>query len=107
MELRQKQQLIEKLVIQKENILLDYLLFYKKHLVSEQEIFDVWRKGIRLYKDIPIKFYLHIPFCSKICTYCMYNTILIEKNVEVDMYIEDSISYMEKFVPLFQKTSFL
>ncbi len=106
MEINNKVFLLNKMIKNKSNILLDYISFNKKILYSEENIYDKWKEYF--IRDIWdwIKFYLHIPFCSNICRYCMYNTIKLNKRWEIDIYIDNLILYLDKFKNLFKFISF-
>jgi coproporphyrinogen III oxidase-like Fe-S oxidoreductase len=104
MHIEKRKILLDALLIDKTNILLDYINFSNPIFLTTLDIKKSWVNHIRLYPQIPIKFYLHIPFCSRICSYCMYNTILLDSKKQIDDYIETTISYLENFRDAFSDT---
>gem|GEM_PF-3747427 len=106
MNIEEKKILIDKLVQDRDNILLDYVSFSQQERLGISEIAKKWKEGKKLDELIPIKFYLHIPFCSRICTYCMYNTIVLDKKEEFDKYISDVFNYISRFKDIFLETRF-
>ncbi len=51
-----------------------------------------------------IGFYIHIPFCKKICFYCGCNACALKKGAEVDNYINALKKEIENVVPLLDKS---
>lgn len=51
-----------------------------------------------------IGFYVHIPFCKKICFYCGCNACALKKGAEVDNYIKALKKEIENVVPLLDKS---
>lgn len=107
MSIFKKIHILNKYIPNKTNILLDYISLDKKNDIFVNDIYLKWKDYLEDY-EVKVKFYLHIPFCSRICKYCMYNTVKInkEKNNEIDDYIDDLISYLEKFKNIFSKIEF-
>ena len=50
-----------------------------------------------------IAFYIHIPFCTKICYYCGCNACAISKTSKVDEYISALKTEIQKILPLIDK----
>jgi len=92
MKVEDKLKFIAKILPEQDNIYLDYISFHPKQSISLAALKENWKTGIDT--DSQVQFYLHIPFCSRICTYCMYNTLEIHDTKEIDLYIDALISYL-------------
>lgn len=104
--IEEKIKLLEKLLPQKKWILLDYVLFSDGEYIWYKNIVEKWKQSITRKQKIPTQFYLHIPFCSKKCNYCMYDTIVLKDKNFIDKYIDDIISFLENFKEIFSDTFF-
>jgi len=67
---------------------------------------DDWSKFIKsgelaFDKDRPIAFYLHIPFCRQICSFCEYTRICIPSEARQIRYVNTLISDLRRFVNSF------
>lgn len=96
-----KLQILDKMIKCKNDILVDYISFWEGYKLTNDDIKSKWYKYILSKKDFWISFYLHIPFCSRICKYCMYNTLLTKSTNEIDEYIESVINYLDIYKDIF------
>ena len=108
MNINEKTKLINKLIKDKSNLMFDYFHFFEQKEISEDSLYKKWEEFVDINKEwnIGVKFYLHIPFCSTICKYCMFNKKLITSKNEVDNYIDNVISFLERYKLLFKNTNF-
>lgn len=101
-----KLKIMDKLISNKENILLDSFNFYPYNKINRDILYNYWKKYLQENKNIPIKFYIHIPFCQTICNYCQYDTIKLSSKNQVDDYLEDLFNYIDYFKNLFKNVEF-
>lgn len=104
MSVEQKQKFLDRILPEQDNIYLDYLEFHVKKNMDTQALKRKWMQWLKQNKKL--QFYLHIPFCSRICTYCMYNTLETHNQKEIDEYIDALIEYLWEFKSVFQEISF-
>lgn len=107
MDIQKRHIFLEKVILKKEDILLDYVSFHPKKNRSVKQIKEMWTNFIQVHNGVKkVQFYLHIPYCSRICKYCMYNTILLKNPKDVDKYIDTLKTYFETFKDVFKNTIF-
>lgn len=73
--------------------------------LSIDEIKNKWEYSLNDNKNQLIDFYIHIPFCYKLCTYCFYYKELVDTK-KVEKYLNYLEEYLLDFAPIFKNTKF-
>lgn len=105
--IEKKRRIIKKLINPWHDFLFDRFSMNKKKEVSKTEIINLRKKHLKIIdNNHPISFYLHIPFCEKICKYCMYDKLLLTNQKQKKDYILDVKNFLYNFIDLFKKVEF-
>ena len=68
--------------------------------LSNQVILESWKKYISSSQKPLIDFYIHIPYCYKLCTYCFYYKELYNKDA-IPQYLQYIQDYLAEFEEIF------
>ncbi|WP_138159072.1 coproporphyrinogen dehydrogenase HemZ [Peptoniphilus catoniae] len=78
-----------------ENILINKYLLSKEKAELSLKIAETENKILESLNDESYSIYVHIPFCSSICSYCSFNSMLID-NDRIKNYVNELVSEIEK-----------
>jgi len=92
------------------NFAISHLLhaFKKTRVLNAMEIRAQWVSALKkpAPKDNWFALYIHIPFCRSKCTYCLFNTNLIEPKENLSCYVENLIKEIKYFSAPFKGIEF-
>jgi coproporphyrinogen III oxidase-like Fe-S oxidoreductase len=87
-----------------------YSLYRSKNCqdYTYEDIYNLWKNEKNIQDNIPT-IYVHIPFCEKICDYCVYHKILLvwkNKDIIIEEYIDYLIEQFKYYSPIFKWIKF-
>ncbi len=96
----------------KNNIYDTYSYYLEKSVGTKDEdfIYKQWKKhadDIRSGRSPnDLNFYIHVPFCTSNCDYCVYPSVTLKHKSQLHDYLNFLIEKMKKFSPLFYGLKF-
>ncbi len=106
--IKKKKKIINKFLKNTDNIMFDHFHFFSKNMENTDFIYSRWKDFIERNKPhkLWIKFYLHIPYCISTCNYCMYSSVKMKNNKQIQDYINNIINYLDNFKKIFKDLEF-
>lgn len=86
-----------------------YYLMQSAGFKSKQFIYGAWKSFIGTAKSDTaelLNLYIHFPFCQSNCDFCIYPSVRLNSEKEIDDYINYLVSEMRLFSPLFKNKTF-
>jgi len=85
-------------------------LIKEDEALNAETIADCWRRATEKIRggQLPgfLGLYLHIPFCPRLCTYCIYYRVRLSDPNDLDLYLARLRREIDYYAPLFQGIPF-
>lgn len=84
-----------------------FLYFRQVKLYTPEKAVEIWKNFFRENPDGFLSMYLNIPYCKhNKCRFCMYRSKVIEKDSELDIYLDYIENEIETYLQISQKHIF-